>query len=212
MRQIDEEIDYLTRVLLKMADIVEANILTAYRYFEGDKQTNVSINDDIVDQHERLIEEMCLNIIIKEHPFASDLRIVSGILKLVADLERIGDHAEDILEFSYKLKDTNQKIKYDFEEYFQTSLWMVRNCILSFVKKDRELANKVIQTDDKVDTMYDQAIDLIINSNPEKKDSAFDIYTTLVVKYIERIADHAVNIAEWVIYIIDGYHKDKKIF
>ena len=214
MSNLDKEINNLKQLTMKMGELVIENLKVALEiYYNYDKEKADLINDDVVDLHERLIEEMCLNIMVKERAFARDLREVSGILKLVEDLERLGDHAEDIKEFATKLEGIDHH-QIDFlDESYKESIKMVLDSITSFVNYDLDLANKVILNDSKVDKLYDDAISYIIeNTNDGKFSSAFSIYTTLVVKYIERIADHAVNIAEWVIYILNGYHKDKQIF
>lgn len=211
---LDKELENLNVMLLKMADVVVENISESFLlYKQNSKVENVTINDDIVDQYERLVEEICLNIILRERPYAKDLRKVSGILKMVADLERIGDHAEDILEFINKLQSCEKIELNQIETMVEITLSMINDSILSFIKEDINLANDVIKRDDIVDEAYDEVIKYIIGGTDEKKfSSSFAIYNTLVIKYIERIADHSVNIAEWVIYIISGYHKDKRIF
>ncbi len=210
--QLTREIEHLNQMLLKMADVVQNNIQMAFDVYKNHKEI-IAINDDIVDQYERLIEEICLDILIKERPYAKDLREVSGILKLIADLERIGDHAEDIMEFNCKLKDMDIPQISEIANMLSTTLTMVTSAIESFIKKDIAMAEEVIQADDVVDQYYSNIIsELVMPHEDEKNWLPFAIYTTLVVKYIERIADHAVNIAEWVIYIINGFHKDKKIY
>ena len=211
---LDKELENLNIMLLKMADVVQKNIMESFTLYKDKTDANsLTINDDIVDQYERLIEEICLNIILKERPYAKDLRKVSGILKMVADLERIGDHAEDIFEFNNKLKKYERVKVQQIEDMVTTALSMVNDSIMSFIKVDVELAKDVINRDDIVDKSYDELITYLIEENKQGKlSSAYAIYTTLVIKYVERIADHAVNIAEWVIYIISGFHKDKRIF
>ncbi len=206
--QLEREMDNLNRVLLKMADVVKKNIADAFSAYE-DESNCTFINDDIVDEYERLIEEMCLDILIKERPYSRDLRLVSGILKLVSDLERIGDHAEDVMEFTLKLKNEEEKPCIEVKEMVAITLQMVNDAMNCYVGMDVELANDVIQRDDIIDRMYEEAVQRLIVKDSTR---SYAINTTLVVKYIERIADHAVNIAEWVIYMVNGFHKDKKIF
>lgn len=188
--------------------------MESFTLYQDKKEVqSLTINDDIVDQYERLIEEICLNIILKERPYAKDLRKVSGILKMISDLERIGDHAEDIFEFNNKLQKYEKVKVQQIEDMVATALSMVNDSILSFIKEDVDLANDVIKRDDIVDNTYSELIEYMIEETKQGKiSSAYSIYTTLVVKYIERIADHAVNIAEWVVYIISGFHKDRRIF
>lgn len=212
--KLELEIEHLNQMIIKMSEMVSENLKLAIElYHEYNKEKAAFINDDIVDLHERLIEEMCLNIMLKERPYAKDLRVVSGILKLVEDLERLGDHAEDLKNLAVKLVVIEHHKCPLLEEGFSLAIEMVHNAIGAFVNQDITLANSVIQKDDIMDSLYDKSINRIIEHlNNKEYSNTFAIYTTLVIKYIERIADHAVNIAEWTIYILSGYHKDKQIF
>lgn len=211
---IDKEINNLVNYTMKMGELVLDNLqLAMSTYYHYDEETANKINDDVVDANERLIEEMCLNLMLKERPFARDLRVVSGILKLVEDLERLGDHAEDIKAFAKKLKDYEYVSIKKLDEAYKESTKMVLDSISSLVNKDETQAYEVIKNDDKVDALYEEALEEIIEGSKENKyPIEYSIYTTLITKYIERIADHAVNVAEWVIYILRGFHKDKQIF
>ena len=211
---IDKEINNLVNYTMKMGELVLDNLqLAMSTYYHYDEETANKINDDVVDANERLIEEMCLNLMLKERPFARDLRVVSGILKLVEDLERLGDHAEDIKAFAKKLKDYEYVSIKKLDEAYKESTKMVLDSISSLVNKDEVQAYAVIKNDDKVDVLYEEALEEIIEGSKENKyPIEYSIYTTLITKYIERIADHAVNVAEWVIYILRGFHKDKQIF
>lgn len=211
MQNIDKELDQLNQLVLKMADYVEKNIEIAMDYYFQGKRLP-SIDDDVVDKMERYIEEYCLDTMIKERPFAKDLRRLTGILTLVEDIERIGDHAEDIYHFAKKLKKTESVMKLDVRELFELSIRMFHDSIRCFVSQNVEIAHEVISLDDVVDRLYECKLDELIHKWESSVDSSFAIYNTLVVKYLERIADHAVNIAEWVIYIANGYYKDKQIF
>lgn len=211
---IDKEINNLVNYTMKMGELVLDNLqLAMSTYYHYDEETANKINDDVVDANERLIEEMCLNLMLKERPFARDLRVVSGILKLVEDLERLGDHAEDIKAFAKKLKDYEYVSIKKLDEAYKESTKMVLDSISSLVNRDETQAYEVIKSDDKVDVLYEEALEEIIEGSKENKyPIEYSIYTTLITKYIERIADHAVNVAEWVIYILRGFHKDKQIF
>lgn len=211
---LQSELEQLNILILRMADKVSSNLKEAFDcYLNYDSSIEYDeINDDIVDAQERLIEEECINIMLKERPYSRDLRRVSGILKLVADLERLGDHAEDVMSFAIKLKNLERHQITEINLMIDDAMSMVSDSIKSFVTGDISLANSVIAKDDIVDMKYDELIKKIIDiTKDENVSSSFAIYSTLVVKYIERIADHAVNIAEWVVYIESGYHKDKQI-
>ncbi|HOF65703.1 MAG: phosphate signaling complex protein PhoU [Bacillota bacterium] len=211
MVNIETELETLNTLLLRMCDAVIVNINEAMDFYLGKSKVE-SINDDLIDQYERMVEEMCINIMLKERLFARDLKETTGILKLVSDLERIGDHAEDILRFAKKLKPYKDNKNKEIESLLLFVVDMIKRSIKSYTDKNVELANEVISDDDYVDSKYLE----IINALASKKDGdahylQFAIYTTLVVKYLERIADHSVNIAEWVVYIKSGYYKDKMI-
>lgn len=209
-----EEMESLNQLVLKMSDAVVTNITEAINYYL-EKCDHVEINDDLIDQYERLVEEMCVNILLKERPFAKDLKEVTGVLKLVSDLERIGDHSEDIYDFATKLigyKEKEEK-NTEIENLSVFVMQMINRAIKAYIEKDYNLAKEVIADDDYVDEKYLEIIENLRNKeNIDKDYLSFAIYTTLVVKYLERIADHSVNIAEWVVYISSGYYKDKMIF
>lgn len=208
MRQIDAEISNLKEMILRMSDTVISNIKLAVKNYTKNKQESL-INDDIVDNYERIIQEICLQILIKERTYAKDLRLVSGILKLSSDLERIGDIAEDLDQFTNKLYENKVKSSKEINDMLNKALDMVEDSIESYIKEDILLAKNVIMRDDIIDRMYDEQVEGLIVKNVEEPTSR--IYTALVVKYVERIADHAVNIAEWAVYIVNGYYKDKQL-
>jgi phosphate transport system protein len=211
---LEKHLERLNILLISMADVVQDNIYKSVSIYNDNKYfEKIEINDDIVDDYERKIEEECLNILIKEKLYAKDLRKVSGILKIITDLERIGDHASDIYEVNLNLK-TFKKVKVESIDYMvNTALTMFKDSIMCFINEDLDLAKSIILKDEVVDKYYKELLDyFIVETKNNKMSSAFAIYTTLIVKYIERIADHAVNIAEWVVYISSGFHKDKQIF
>lgn len=211
--KLEEEIDHLCQMMVKMSEQVIENLKNALDiYYNFDEKKLDLINDDIVDLHERLIEETCLNIMLRERPYARDLRMVSGILKCVEDVERLGDHAEDIRDFAVKLKNEVHHEIAELDQAIDVTIKMVNDSVQSFVNKDIKLADDVIKRDDIVDELYEQCLSTIIENDKKEYSSEFSVYTTLIVKYIERIADHAVNISEWVVYILSGYYKDKQIF
>jgi phosphate transport system protein len=149
---------------------------------------------------------------LKERLYGSDIRLVSGIMTMVEDLERLGDHAQDLMTFALKLKNSENHKNAEILAMAQFTMKMVDDSIKSYITKDVELAQDVIQRDDVVDHDYDKLLDYLVEAGKDRDvSSAFVVYTTLVVKYIERIADHSTNIAEWVVYIITGYYKDTQI-
>ncbi len=211
---IETEIRQLDNLIKEMSGLVEKNLnyaLDVYRNYDSLKQYEL-INDDLVNAYERWIETDCLTLLTKERLYAEDLRKVTGILSLVQDIERLGDHAKDILEFALRLG-----IKEDGNEHILSLIdyvnKMVHDSIYSFINKDILLARDVINRDDHVDLEYDKLLqELITNeSSNNKTNKNYTVFTALIVKYLERIADHSTNICEWVVYIVSGYYKDRQI-
>ncbi len=211
---IDEEIENLNDLIYKMAGQVEKNLFYALDVYLNYSKVKVyeDVDDDKVNDYERCIEEKVLNLMLKERLFASDIRTATGVMSMVQDLERLGDHAKDVLEFSLKLKNDSSAHKEQIRNLVGFVILMVKDGIDSYIKKDVNLGKDVISRDDHVDKEYASIISDLIKEDKENKcTSEFAIYTTLVVKYLERIADHATNVAEWAIYILTGYYKDKQI-
>jgi len=209
LRQLDIE-------LIKMGGLVEMAITkanTALTEQDVDLAHEIISSDDEIDNQEKEIEGLCLKLILRQQPVAQDLRAVSSILKIVTDLERIGDHASDISEITLDLagKQYIKKLEH-ISQMASATMKMVTESIDAFVKKDLALARKVIAEDDNVDNLFnavkEELIDLI-KDNSENGDQAIDLI--IVAKYFERIGDHAVNVAEWVIFSLTGKHKDNRI-
>lgn len=171
------------------------------------------IDDNKIDHLERSIEEECLNLILKERPFSKDLRKVTGIFKLVEDIERLGDHAEDLLWTITNLLKYSKGIKIDsLTQECKIAMSMVIDAYASFAKSDKNLAIEVCKRDDIVDELYLKSLkEIPLIKDQYNLNDDFILYCTLLSKYFERIADHASNIAEWVDYIETGYYKDETI-
>lgn len=210
---IDKEIRNLDSKILEMAGVVEKNLqyaIDVYLNYDPLKEYQ-QVDDEKVNQYERSVEKDCLHLMLRERLFAEDLRQVTGILSMVQDLERLGDHAKDILEFALRLKNPfrrddriNRLTNYVYD--------MVESSIQSYLKRDIDSARNVIQSDDHVDREYADIIQELIKKEKEAEiTSSYAIYSALVVKYLERIGDHATNVAEWSIYILTGYYKDSQI-
>lgn len=166
-----EEMESLNKLVLKMSDAVVTNITEAINYYL-EKCDHVEINDDLIDQYERLVEEMCVNILLKERPFAKDLKEVTGVLKLVSDLERIGDHSEDIYDFATKLigyKEKEEK-NTEIENLSVFVMQMINRAIKAYIEKDYNLAKEVIADDDYVDEKYLEIIGNLRNKENIDKD------------------------------------------
>jgi phosphate transport system protein len=214
--RFDKQLAQLNASLLEMAKMVEEAIADANKALtEQDVELakQVIAHDDDIDLKEKEIEAMCLKIILQQQPVAGDLRLVSSVLKITTDLERIGDHATDISEIAILLADRQfyKKLEY-IPKMAEATMKMVTKSIEAFVKKDLELAKEVIIYDDEVDRLFvtvkDELIELI-KEDVANTDQAMDLI--MVAKYFERIGDHATNIAEWVVFSLTGVHKESKI-
>lgn len=171
------------------------------------KYKEVRRADSEIDHKERELEALCMKILLRQQPLASDLRIVSSVLKMISDFERIGDQASDIAELAqYIIKsDLPEKIK--IKDMASETATMVTDCIDAFVNKDLEGCRNIYKHDDVVDSMFTEIKDEIIRLvQSDNVDGELCIDLLMTAKYLERIADHAVNIAEWVEYSITGTH------
>ena len=171
------------------------------------KYNEVRRPDSEIDHKERELEALCMKILLRQQPVASDLRIVSSVLKMISDFERIGDQASDIAELAqYIIKsDLPEKIK--IKDMASETATMVTDCIDAFVNKDLEGCRNIYKHDDVVDSMFTEIKDEIIRLvQSDNVDGELCIDLLMTAKYLERIADHAVNIAEWVEYSITGTH------
>lgn len=199
---------------IKMFNVTISFLNDAFSYFLNNKENDINlINDDLIDKSLIEIEKDCLSIILRERPFAFDLRKITGIFKLVDDVERLSDHSEDInwcIENLKKSKSSIIQTKY-LKEMIETSLKMVNDSYISLVNNDEKLAIEVLKKDDLVDKLYLKVLNELSIWKEKMANNDYFIYTTLIAKYVERIADHASNIAEWAVYIHSGYYKDEMI-
>ena len=205
--KFDNELDLLNQNLIKMGALCEHAILLAMKCFEENENVTVDEVKSVeikIDEFEHEIERQCLKLFLHEQPVAKDLRIISSIMKMITDLERIGDQSVDIAYLSQYTSTINPHVKVMAQE----AIKMLTNAINSFVNHDLELASKTISQDDIVDDLFLQVRCEIINIlklESEHEEQALD--TLMIAKYLERIADHAVNVSEWVVFSITGLHK-----
>ena len=182
------------------------NTITIITNGEYDKLETSRIIEEKINTMEREIQNYCLNLLLLQSPVAGDLRTVSAALKMITDLERIGDQAIDIAEMSTYLKDCeNIYSMTHLSEMAERSSNMVTTAIDAFVKKDLKLAKTVATMDDAIDDLFNkvkQEVIDIINANKELDQQAIDVL--LIAKYFEKIGDHAENIGEWVVFSITG--------
>ena len=214
--KFEEQLDKLNGELIKMGKVVESAINDATKALvEKDVELakKAIAADDGIDAMEKEIERLCLEIILRQQPVAGDLRLVSSILKIITDLERIGDHATDISEMTLFLaKQEYIKELVHIPQMAVETMKMLAKSIDAFVKKDLDLAKEVIASDDKVDDLFvhikEELIELI-KKDVKNTDQAMDFM--MIAKYFERVGDHATNIAEWIVFSITGTHKDSKV-
>lgn len=214
--QYDKELINLNLDLVKMSTLAEgaiAKAVTAFRNHDKALAHTVVQNDNQIDDMEKQIEARCLSIIIRQQPVAGDLRRVSTALKMITDLERIGDNAADIAELSIKISgDYIFDIVQHIPLMAETAVKMLNGAIDAFVNRDIELAKKIIEEDDVVDELFCKVKADMTHALKSDKDTGNNSVDLLMIaKYLERIADHTVNLCEWVLFLETGVHKDKKI-
>ena len=212
----DQQLEMLHVELIKMGALCEDAVSSAIEALE--KNDIVSADsaldtDAEIDQKERDIERMCMKLLLQQQPVARDLRQISAALKMITDMERIGDQASDIAEIiitedKSEAQDIPMIIKMS-----EAASKMVRDSVNAYVEKDLDLARKVMENDDVVDELFEEVKTTLINFIAENKGlqgvEAIDLI--MVAKYLERIADHATNIAEWVEFSITGIHKSSVV-
>jgi len=209
--RFDNDLEKLNSELIEMGNLIESSIeaaVTALKTQNIVLAQRVVLGDKEVNEMERNIEDLCLKLILQQQPVARDLRMISAALKMITDMERIGDQAADISEITIRLS-TEKYLKelIHIPQMADATIKMVRDSIDAFVKRDIELAESVIKYDDVVDDLFDvvktELIGYIRNST-DSSEQAVDFI--MIAKYFERIGDHAQNIAEWVYYAIKGDH------
>ncbi len=216
--KFDEQLDFLNSELIKMGGLCEEVIYKAANaMLKGDLLIAMEVIpiDREIDRKEHEIENLCLRLLLQQQPVAKDLRLVSAALKMVTDMERIGDQAADIVEIiqlsNIPFDNNNPHIR----EMADATIHMVNNAINAFVQRDLKMVRDVIAYDDIVDGLFDRIKnDLIVQisqcdiENDKGNFGEYAVDMLMVAKYFERIGDHAVNIAEWVEFAITGHHKD----
>ena len=210
--RFDEQLFELNREIIEMGAMCEEAIAKAAKALvSGDiiLAEDVKANGGAIDQMERDIESRCMKLLLHQQPVARDLRLISAALKMITDMERIGDQAEDIAEIVTFLNGHTMEGMELIEEMARETIEMVTASVDAFVEKDIELAQKVIDQDDIVDDYFSKVkcgIIALIAKNHADGEFALDLL--MIAKYFERIGDHATNIAEWVIYSVTGRHKE----
>lgn len=207
-----EQLELLNTELITMGALCEEAIAAAAKsLFHSDEALRQSIHaiESDIDQKERTIESLCLNLLLRQQPVAGDLRTISSALKMISDMERIGDQAADIADIAPYLQGKRIVRQVPIDKMAEVTISMVKSCVDSFVQHDLTLAKAVTLADDQVDTLFSQIkSDLIaLIPNSEYGEECLDLL--MVAKYFERIGDHAVNVSEWVEFSITGQHIDE---
>ena len=211
---IDKELDVLHTTMVEMAGLCESAIGTAITALcDNNKEfAKKTIQTEfLINKKERDIEDLCLKILLRQQPVAKDLRNISSTLKIITDMERIGDQARDIAEIVENLNLSEYKDSCHLQEIAKATIKMVTDSIDAYINHDLHMCKDVIQYDDIVDDLFEQikvdVVDLVSNNSTKTLDG---MYVLMVGKYFERIGDHATNIAEWVVFSITGDHKEMK--
>lgn len=212
--RFDRQLEELHVELIEMGSMCEDVIRKTSKLLQsGDAKVAKEIRkeDSNIDEQERLVESLCLKLLLQQQPVAKDLRKVSAALKMITDMERIGDQASDIAEiiettdFSVPTNDVK------LAKMAETTIAMVTESIDAYVKQDLELVREVIARDDEVDDLFLEVRQEIADDMVEAGDPMSSLDLLMIAKYFERIGDHATNIAEWVEFSITGTHKNADI-
>ena len=209
MRRFDQQLAELNDKLLEMGALIEKAITLASQALkEQDVELakKVIADEKYTDQVEKDIESLCLKLLLQQQPVASDLRLISAALKMITDMERIGDQAADISEIVVTMGSAPHVVKLEnIHKMAEATIKMVTESVDAYVKKDLKLAKSVIKYDDVVDDLFDnvkyELIELLRTDN-SKGEQAIDLL--MIAKYFERIGDHARNVAKWVVFSIRG--------
>lgn len=211
--RFDRQLEELNNELITMGSLIEQEIemvVSALVRQDAIKAQEAIDFDEEIDHQEKNIENLCLKLLLQQQPVARDLRQISSALKMITDMERIGDHGADISEITLMMKGKPYIKKLEhIQEMAKETTMMVINSVDAYVNKDLGLAKKVIERDDVVDDLFDEIKEeliRLISENANNGEQAADLL--MVAKYFERIGDHATNIAEWVIFSITGKHED----
>lgn len=211
--RFDEQLEQLNVEMIRMGALCEEAISYAVRVLMGEINLAEQVykTDHEIDQKEREIESLCMRLLLQQQPVARDLRQVSSALKMISDMERIGDQASDIAELGGYIQGNEIESHLHIRDMADAACQMVTKSIDSFVKKDLKLTREVIADDDIVDDLFDKVkrelIGLLGQKHADLQIGETCIDLLMAAKYLERIGDHATNIAEWVEYSLTGVHE-----
>ena len=213
--RFDQQLALLNRELTLMGALCEdilSKVSQSMMDWDPDLKKNIQPVAQEIDQKERDIEALCLKLILHQQPVARDLRVISAALKIITDMERIGDQAEDIAEIITYLGARTGETHTQIQKMARAAIGMVVDSVDAYVRKDLALAEKAIQEDDVVDNYFTTIKkDLIAWIAQQPQDGEYALDLLMIAKYLERIGDHATNIAEWVIFSITGKHEEESV-
>jgi len=213
--RFDQQLALLNRELTLMGALCEdilSKVSQSMMDWDPDLKKNIQPVAQEIDQKERDIEALCLKLILHQQPVARDLRVISAALKIITDMERIGDQAEDIAEIITYLGGRTGDTHTQIQKMARAAIGMVVDSVDAYVRKDLSLAEKAIQEDDVVDNYFTTIKkDLIAWIAQQPQDGEYALDLLMIAKYLERIGDHATNIAEWVIFSITGKHEEESV-
>ena len=205
-----EQLRKLHGQLIQMGDLCEeamSLVMKALREKDDEIAAGVHRIEQEIDQKERDIESMCMKLLLRQQPVAGDLRNISAALRMIADMERIGDQTADIADISKYVTNFQFEVHPSIFKMGKVVSKMVNDSVNAFVRKEEKLARQVIDTDDEVDRLFEvvkrELVD-DIRKNKDREQEGYELDILMVAKYLERIGDHAVNLGEWVVYSIQG--------
>ena len=208
--KFDEQLALLNEDLITMGALCENAIATSSKALtSGDFElaAGVRVLSEQINQKEKDIQNLCLKLLLQQQPVAKDLRAISSALKMITDMERIGDQAEDIVEIAATAKKKMLKKSKHIQRMAAATIDMVNKSVEAFIKKDLLIAEEVSHNDDVVDALFEEIVNDLVDIIKKDEGTSEVLDMLMVAKYFERIGDHAVNIAEWVQFSITGEHK-----
>ena len=209
--RFERQLEELHVQLITMGSLCEKVITLSAQAIRGvECAGEVFETDKEIDNKEREIETLCMRLLLHQQPVAGDLREISAALRMISDMERIGDQAADIADLSRFIDRNMDHIPAQLEKMVEMTVHMVTESVDAFVKSDLDLCRKVIDDDDKVDQAFNEIKEELANQMDKSLDVKVGLDLLMAAKYMERIGDHAVNIAEWVEYSITGVHRNNE--
>ena len=209
--RFERQLEELHVQMITMGSLCEKVITLSAQAIRGvECAGEVFETDKEIDNKEREIETLCMRLLLHQQPVAGDLREISAALRMISDMERIGDQAADIADLSRFIDRNMDHIPAQLEKMVEMTVHMVTESVDSFVKADLDLCRKVIDDDDRVDQAFNEIKEELANQMDKSLDVKVGLDLLMAAKYMERIGDHAVNIAEWVEYSITGVHKSSE--